>query len=136
MSGRPAAAALALALLPAAAAAQSLKVDCADPANQLEINYCAEVAWRYADNDLNAIWPQAKDYAQALDAGLPAAERGIWQALLDGQRAWLTYRDKSCEAAGGPMRGGSGESMLIYRCREQLTRARVGALRDFLEMRD
>jgi uncharacterized protein YecT (DUF1311 family) len=119
----------ALLLLAAPAAAQ--QVDCANAQVQVEINFCAEQGWLRADAELNRVWGRAKDMAQSLDAGLPRQQQGIWQALLDGQRAWITYRDKTCEAAGGFMRGGSAESMLIYGCREQMTWTRVDELETF-----
>ncbi len=121
------------ALMPAAAAAQGMQVNCNNPMAQQEMNYCAEQAWQQADGELNDAWSEARDYAKSLDADLPKSQRGIWQALLDGQRAWLIYRDKTCEAEGGPMRGGTAEPLLIYGCRERLTRARTDDLQSFLD---
>ena len=100
---------------------------------QIEMNACAELGWKDADQVLNALWPQVRRKAQDLDGGLPKGQRGIWQAMLDGQRAWLTYRDKHCEAEGGPWRGGSAEPLLIYGCMQRLTEDRVRVLRGFLE---
>lgn len=122
----------ALALLVAGPAAAQ-QVDCTNPMVQVEMNYCAEQAWMRADAELNDAWSMARDYAKGLDGDLPAAERGIFQALLDGQRAWIVYRDKTCEAEGGPMRGGSAEPLLIYGCRERLTWERVEGLNGFAE---
>src|SRR5690606_4296364 len=85
-------AALALAL---ALPVQAQEVDCTAPEVQIEMNYCAEQAWMRADAEMNDAWGDARAYAQALDAELPKAQRGVWQALLDGQRAWLIYRDKT-----------------------------------------
>lgn len=124
---------LVLALLwPAAALAQ--EIDCAAAQNQTEMTYCAEQAWLAADADLNAAYGLARRFARELDAALPSDQRGIAQALLDGQRAWVTYRDKSCEAEAGVMRGGSAEPMLIYGCWERLTEARAEDLAGFVEM--
>jgi uncharacterized protein YecT (DUF1311 family) len=109
------------------------EVDCAAAELQIEMNYCAEQDWLRADAEMNAAWTMARDYAKGLDAELPAAQRGIWQALLDGQRAWIIYRDKTCEAEGGPLRGGSAEPLLIYGCRERLTWERVEGLNQVAE---
>jgi uncharacterized protein YecT (DUF1311 family) len=122
---------LALILLAVPAAAQDL--NCDDPQFQQEMNACAELGWKDADRALNALWGQAKTMAQGMDASLPQEQRGIWQAMLDGQRAWITYRDKSCEAEGGAMRGGTGEPLLIYSCMERLTRERGDNLQIFLD---
>jgi uncharacterized protein YecT (DUF1311 family) len=34
----------------------------------------------------------------------------------DVQRAWITFRDKKCDAAGLPMEGGTGAGILIESC--------------------
>jgi uncharacterized protein YecT (DUF1311 family) len=41
--------------------------------------------------------------------------------LRDAQRAWITFRDKKCDAAGLPMEGGSGAGVLIAGCYLQET---------------
>jgi len=114
---------------PGAALAQDA---CVDAVTQQDLNRCVERSWLAADARLNAIWPRARDVARAIDADLPAAQRGVWQALLDGQRAWITYRDKTCEAEGGPMRGGTAEPLLVFTCRERLTRERIDGLEMFI----
>jgi uncharacterized protein YecT (DUF1311 family) len=49
-------------------------------------------------------------------------------ALREAQRAWITFRDKACEAEGFAMRGGSAEPLLVYGCMRQLTEERTGHL--------
>lgn len=116
-------------LLPGAATAQDA---CEGAVTQQDLNRCVERSWLAADAELNAIWPKARDVARAIDADLPTAQKGVWQALLDGQRAWITYRDKTCEAEGGPMRGGTAEPLLVFTCRERLTRERIDGLEMFI----
>jgi len=123
-----------LLLCPAAAAAQD--VDCENASMQMELTYCAEQAWLQADAELNDVYADARALAKELDAALPSDQRGIAQALLDGQRAWVTFRDKSCEAEAGVMRGGSAEPMLIYGCWERLTWVRAEDLAGFVETVD
>jgi uncharacterized protein YecT (DUF1311 family) len=50
--------------------------------------------------------------------------------LRQAQRAWITYRDKKCEAAGREMRGGTGEYLLIEGCLIDETRKRAEELRE------
>jgi uncharacterized protein YecT (DUF1311 family) len=119
------------AVLLLATPALAQEVDCSAPQAQVEMTFCAEQGWLAADAELNQAWDRAKATAQSLDADQPATMRGIWQALLDGQRAWITYRDKTCEAEGGFMRGGTAEPMVIYACRERLTWIRVDELDTF-----
>lgn len=118
---------LLLAVLPGAALAQD--VDCANAMAQVELTFCAEQDWMAADADLNDAYQQARGVLQTIDANLPAAQRGADQALRDGQRAWITYRDQACAAEGYMMHGGSAEAMLIYGCRARLTEERTEGLR-------
>jgi uncharacterized protein YecT (DUF1311 family) len=41
--------------------------------------------------------------------------------LRDAQRAWISFRDKKCDAAGLPMEGGTGAGILINECYLQET---------------
>lgn len=65
-----------------------------------------------------------------LDAdGPPNADLGQssnYQALLNGQRAWLQFRDAYCPIFGTG--GGSMSPMLEYLCLRDITRARTEQL--------
>jgi uncharacterized protein YecT (DUF1311 family) len=67
------------------------------------------------------------------DTDLPADEKGGAAALKDAQRAWITFRDKACEAEGYAMKGGSAEPLLVYGCMRLLTEERVGHLQGMLD---
>ncbi|MGA0542797.1 lysozyme inhibitor LprI family protein [Neotabrizicola sp. VNH66] len=114
--------------LPAAAQ----EVDCANAMAQMELNYCAEQDWVAADDALNAAYKEAMALLRAYDkenpSDFPEADR-----LQKAQRAWITYRDLACDAAGFPMRGGSAEPLLIYGCLAHLTEQRTEDLHSLLE---
>jgi uncharacterized protein YecT (DUF1311 family) len=110
--------------LPGAAGAQ----DCAAAMDQATLNQCAYQDWQAADADLNAAYRQALALLQAWDADLPDDLRGGATALKEAQRAWITFRDKACEAEGFAMRGGSAEPLLIYGCMRQVTEDRARQL--------
>ena len=118
---------LLLLFLPAPAVAQS--VDCANTSIQLELNYCAEQDWQAADADLNRVYKDTMAAMKAMDQSLPPELRGAAETLRDAQRAWITFRDKNCNLAGYPMRGGSAEPLLIYGCLRQMTLDRTAELR-------
>lgn len=118
---------LLLLFLPASAVAQS--VDCANTSIQLELNYCAEQDWQAADADLNRVYKDTMAAMKAMDQSLPPELRGAAETLRDAQRAWITFRDKNCNLAGYPMRGGSAEPLLIYGCLRQMTLDRTAELR-------
>ena len=116
----------ALILMPLPALAQD--VDCATAMAQSDLNICAEQDWQEADADLNRTYQQVMAAMKAMDADLPPALQGGETALRTAQRAWITYRDANCTAAGFPMRGGSAEPLLVYGCLRQMTLNRTEEL--------
>ena len=122
---------LALACLSLPAAAQ--EVDCANAMAQMDLNQCAYQDWEAADAQLNATYKRAMALLSDWDANLPADERGGAQALKEAQRAWITFRDKACEAEGYAMKGGSAEPLLVYGCMRLLTEERTGHLTSMVE---
>ncbi|MEZ5807619.1 MAG: lysozyme inhibitor LprI family protein [Zhengella sp.] len=115
-------------LLAAAWPAMAQDVDCANAQTQMEMTYCAEQAWMAADEDLNLAYGMAQDAMKRLDSYL-GEQKGASAILRDAQRAWIDFRDKACAAEGYQAHGGSMEPMLIYSCRERLTRQRTEDLR-------
>jgi uncharacterized protein YecT (DUF1311 family) len=120
-----------LACLTRTAAAQ--EVDCANAMAQSDLNACAYQDWEVADADLNDAYQSAMQLLKEWDANLPADEKGGAAALKDAQRAWITFRDKACEAEGFAMKGGSAEPLLVYGCMRQLTEERTGHLTAMVE---
>ena len=122
---------LVLACLTLPAAAQ--EVDCANAMAQQDLNQCAYEEWEAADADLNAAYESAMQLQESWDADLPDDEKGGAKALRDAQRAWITFRDKACEAEGYAMKGGSAEPLLVYGCMRQLTEDRSAQLTAMVE---
>jgi uncharacterized protein YecT (DUF1311 family) len=117
---------LVLVALSLPAAAQ--EVDCQNAVTQTEMNQCAYEDWEAADADLNEAYQRAMALLEQWDADLPEAEQGGAMALKGAQRAWITFRDKACEAEGYAMKGGSAEPLLVYGCMRQLTEDRTSQL--------
>jgi uncharacterized protein YecT (DUF1311 family) len=122
---------LVLACLTLPAAAQ--EIDCPNAMAQMELNQCAYEDWEAADAELNAAYQRAKELLQDWDANLPEDEQSGAEALKQAQRAWITFRDKACEAEGYAMRGGSAEPLLVYGCMRLLTEERTGHLTGMVE---
>ena len=106
---------------------------CSNPQTQTEMNICASEALRAADGDLNADYKMARDEMRRIDSDLPKNMRGAAKALLNGQRAWIKYRDGACNAEGFVFRGGSIEPLIVSTCKERLTRQRSEDLRKLFE---
>jgi len=105
------------------------QVDCGKAYSQVELTFCAEKAWMQADEDLNLAYGLARKTMKDIDAGLAPDARGAEAALRDAQRSWVAFRDAACTAEGYRVYGGTAEPMVIYNCRERLTRARTEDLR-------
>lgn len=124
---------LALALAAFALPVAAQEGDCADAITQSEMNICAADQWQAADRDLNVTYRGVMAEMKLIDADLPAELRGAEQALREAQRAWITFRDANCKAAGFRMRGGSAEPLLVYGCLRDLTETRTQELRDLVD---
>ena len=93
--------------------------------SQQSMNRCAGDAYQRADEALNAQW------AKVLAIYGDDAESK--KLLLDGQRAWLKYRDAHCQVAALDSVGGSMWLMLNSGCLASLTRQRVKELKELTE---
>lgn len=119
-------------LFMAAVAAAGSASNCNNAQTQTDINICVAEDYKAADAQLNRQWAQTSAVMKARDkaGGAPRDGRpGYHQALLDAQRASLSFRDSQCRIEGYAMRGGSGESMVAGGCLAALTRARTAQLK-------
>jgi len=99
-------------------AAQAQPVSCDKAQTQLDLNICGAQAFEEADKRLNTAY---KALMKDLDGE-------VKQLTRDGQRAWITFRDKECLAqAGGERTQASGSMwpMLHSMCLADLTRQRA-----------
>jgi Uncharacterized protein conserved in bacteria len=92
--------------------------DCADAQTQAAINACAGSAYKASDKRLNDLYGQ---YRQRLDAGQK-------KALTAAQKAWLNYRDLSCQFEASGVEGGSGYPMAYSNCLKSMTDKRIKEL--------
>jgi uncharacterized protein YecT (DUF1311 family) len=89
------------------------------------MNRCAGDAYERADAALNVQWKKVLDvYGDDAEAK---------KLLLDGQRAWLKYRDSWCEISALDSVGGSIWPLINSGCLAGLTRARTQELKVLLE---
>jgi len=119
-------------------AAFSQDVDCSDTANmpQQAMNFCAAQDFRAADRVLNAIWPEARQWAKEKDTAIEQwqPEHAVaWDNLLKAQRAWIDYRDAHCMTESMYAAGGTLQPLLIASCRTTLTKERNRQLKSLIE---
>ena len=122
-----------LILLWATSALADDDVGCNPDGTQMEMNACAFDDLQAADDELNAVYREAMDFARSEDANadIQSDEDSAVATLKKAQREWIRTRDRQCgEGSAG---GGSMQSMEIANCRTELTQQRTAELRSLLE---
>ena len=93
--------------------------------SQQGMNACAGEAYERADKALNAQWKLVLErYGDDV---------GARKLLLDGQRAWLKYRDAQCQVEAFDSVGGSIWPLINSGCLAAMTRARTAELKALIE---
>ncbi|HTQ15717.1 MAG TPA: lysozyme inhibitor LprI family protein [Rhizomicrobium sp.] len=90
--------------------------DCGSLTVQADMNRCAGDNYAAADARLNAVY---KASLAALPDG--AARKG----LRDGERAWIAFRDRTCEESTEGEKGGSIWPMEMSECLQDETDKRI-----------
>jgi uncharacterized protein YecT (DUF1311 family) len=93
--------------------------------SQQGMNMCAGEAYQRADKALNAQWQKV-----IARYGDDAKAKAL---LLEGQRAWLTYRDAQCQMAAYDSIGGSIWPLINSGCLAELTRRRTRELAEVFQ---
>ena len=122
--------AAALVLFAQAGAAEAAD-ECDDPQAQQLMNLCAARDFESVDAALNEQWELTVAVMKEADAerGRDDAQAGYYDTLLEGQRAWLRYRDAQCLSESFEARGGSMQPMLELHCKTYMTELRTQQLR-------
>jgi len=102
---------------------------------QQPMNRCFARLFEQTDAELNRQWQITSDALKARDRDFKtSADRqpGYFETLLASQRAWLIYRDKHCLGASFAARGGTLAPTLLSSCKVDMTRARIGELKELV----
>lgn len=110
---------------------------------QQAMNMCAWADFQDADEKLNIQWELTVAHVQERDRGygiepgdgqsLAEGVQSFYQTLLEGQRAWLKYRDYHCEAESHKFWEGSMMPMAFNSCRTALTKERTAQLHELTQ---
>lgn len=112
-----------------AGAASATEIDCTSPTTQTDMTLCERARQDDADKALNVQYKKTRAAMVAIDSDQDDDMKGAEKALVTAQRAWITYRDAQCEAAGFQARGGTMEPMLVAGCIANVTDARTKELK-------
>jgi len=86
-----------------------------------DFSACGVAMIERREAELNRVWKLAND-------GLHPA---VKQALLEEQRAWVAYKDKSCRTWTTGQLGREGQVIHFYVCRADVIDQRINFLEDF-----
>ncbi|KQT61329.1 hypothetical protein ASG52_00080 [Methylobacterium sp. Leaf456] len=89
---------------------------------QADLNACADADLKRTDTAMNAA------YGRLMKRIGPAAQQGLKEA----QRAWLPYRDKTCDLEALGAAGGSAQPMVRAGCLAAITEERTKRLSGYL----
>ncbi|HDS1039243.1 TPA: DUF1311 domain-containing protein [Stenotrophomonas maltophilia] len=118
-----------------AAESASQGIDCAQASGGYERDMCDSDRLDDADNELNAVYAQARSElkAQAADGSCSRCVSAE-QQLVKAQRIWITLRDADCEAVYAFNADGTSRNPAKMQCLITQTRDRTRQLRAFYEL--
>jgi uncharacterized protein YecT (DUF1311 family) len=99
--------------------------DCKGLQTQADMNVCSYRDYLRADIELNRTWDAVTKKV--------SKDAPVFRMLLDGQKAWLTYRGKQCDVWAKWYEGGTIAALIINTCLTDITKFRVKELGQLLE---
>jgi uncharacterized protein YecT (DUF1311 family) len=117
---------------------------CPDAKSQLDLNECYGKLYQSADTQLNATYNNIVGFMKknllvaqhGNNATLVTHNEASLSKLLAAQRAWLAYRDASCDSVKFQYDGGSIEPMIWSQCMADTTQQRITTLRNAYDTAD
>jgi uncharacterized protein YecT (DUF1311 family) len=105
---------------------QSMEIsaDCKKRESQADMNICSFRDYLQSDIELNRIWNAVTTRFK---------KNAISTPLLDGQRAWLRYRDRQCDVWAKFYEGGTIASLAVNSCMTDITKFRTNELKQLLD---
>lgn len=91
-----------------------------------DMRICLDAQLQKADKELNATYKQALNVTKQFDT--EAQER-----LVKAEKAWIPFRDASCDLQGAQMLGGTGETVIILGCLVEKTQKRTQELQQIVK---
>ena len=97
-------------------------VQCKPDGNTLEMRKCASDQYQIADQKLN------QTYQKLIGQLSPERKK----RLIEAQRDWISFRDKTCSFESSQVLGGTAEPLFLTLCLAKVTQQRVQDLQDYL----
>jgi uncharacterized protein YecT (DUF1311 family) len=95
----------------------------------IELNQCAESEYQKADKNLNVAYQAALTVSESIDE--VQQRKDTRQSLIEGQRFWVKFRDKDCDAVYNLWSGGTIRGVMYWGCMIDRTKQRTKELESF-----
>lgn len=94
-----------------------------------DMRLCIDAQLQKADKELNETYKRAQAAVKQYDDSGEISKR-----LVTAEKAWMTFRDASCDLEGAQMLGGSGETVILLGCHLDKTQQRTKELNKIIKM--
>lgn len=102
---------------------EEVKINCDEPGNQHEMNYCAHILYQAEDQILNEVYKKAMTAEFSEDKKINLEHRA---KLKESQKAWVGFKTKFCEVQAYYYSStGSMYALDLYTCLKDQTRAQI-----------
>lgn len=91
-----------------------------------DMRICLDTQLQKADKELNAVYKQALNVTKQFDVE-------VQERLVKAEKAWIPFRDASCELEAAQMLGGTGETVIQLGCLVDKTQKRTKELNDIIK---
>lgn len=96
--------------------------DCQDMPDNASIGMCLDDVFKETDVQLNLKYQKL---VSKLKTSSLEENKELLSRLVKAQRAWITFKDTTCELEGMQMYGGSGQGLQVLSCLLDMTEKRI-----------
>lgn len=121
-----------MAVMPVAHGASAPEQDCGNAANTLEINACLQKQQAQTEAQLNQVYREvlAQISAESAQPGSPAQMK---QQFIGAQRAWISFREKDCQAVYTFWSQGTIRNAMYLGCMRSRAEQRIKELQEYTQ---
>lgn len=96
--------------------------ECQDMPDNASIGMCLDDVFKESDAQLNLKYQKL---VSRLKTSSLEENKELLSRLVKAQRAWITFKDTTCELEGMQMYGGSGQGLQVLSCHLEMTEKRI-----------
>lgn len=104
-------------------------LDCANATTTIDMNECAHQQQQAVEAQLNETWREVTKHLGGDDSHYPE----VRAKLLEGQRAWIKFREADCAAMYLLHQDGTMRNLMHIGCMQSHAEQRIKSLQAFIE---